>query len=255
MWPISDTWNAPTTPQNDLKPRSPCHHIHSLSSLFFTAKLSTRQGSQSAINKEKKRLRERDRRGGMRQKKGEACEWGCCLAEGKAKHGEQEGEGTHFFKVFIFFPSKRCCRGIPVPFPLLIIPIIMAHYENLINNTEDIVVAISHMVVGLCSVTILPLASTYVCQRRAAMTSSSCAHLALPTERHTLGVGGGGYSSWLPAWVNFVCGIRSDWGQNVNWHPGWPIKLWCSWEREGRGAEQREETQKIIILACVLLQH
>lgn len=142
-----------------------------------------------------------------------------------------------------------------MPFPLLIIPIIMAHYENLINNTEDIVVAISHMVVGLCSVTILPLASTYVCQRRAAMTSSSCAHLALPTERHTLGVGGGGYSSWLPAWVNFVCGIRSDWGQNVNWHPGWPIKLWCSWEREGSGAEQREETHKIIIHACVLLQH
>ena len=37
---------------------------------------------------------------------------------------------------------------------LLIIPIITAHYENLINNTEDIVVAISHMVVGLYSVTI-----------------------------------------------------------------------------------------------------
>lgn len=69
----------------------------------------------------------------------------------------------------------------------------MAHYENVINNTEDIVVAISHMVVGLCSVTILPLASTYVCQRRAAMTSSSSAHLALPTESHTLGWGG----SWV----------------------------------------------------------
>lgn len=78
-----------------------------------------------------------------------------------------------------------------MPFLLLIIPIIMAHYENLINNTEDIVMAISHMVVGLCSVTILPLASTYVCQRRAAMTSSSSAHLALPTERHTLGLGRG----------------------------------------------------------------
>lgn len=63
--------------------------------------------------------------------------------------------------------------------PILIIPIIMAHYESLINNTEDIVVAISHMVMGLCSVTILPLASTYVCHRRAAMTSWSCAHLAL----------------------------------------------------------------------------
>lgn len=79
-----------------------------------------------------------------------------------------------------------------MPVPLLIIPIIMAHYENVINNTEDIVVAISHMVVGLCSVTILPLASTYVCQRRAAMTSSSCAHLALPTENHTQGVCVGG---------------------------------------------------------------
>lgn len=65
-------------------------------------------------------------------------------------------------------------------FPLLIIPIIMARYENVINNTEDIVVAISHMVVGLRSVTISPLASTYVCQRRAAMTSSSSAHLVLP---------------------------------------------------------------------------
>lgn len=68
----------------------------------------------------------------------------------------------------------------------------MAHCENLINNTEDIVVAISHMVVGLCSVTILPLASTYVCQEHAAMTSSSSAHLAsppslLPGERRTLG--------------------------------------------------------------------
>lgn len=41
-----------------------------------------------------------------------------------------------------------------MPMQLLIIPIIMAHYENLINNTEDIVVAISHMVVGLYSVTI-----------------------------------------------------------------------------------------------------
>lgn len=76
-----------------------------------------------------------------------------------------------------------------MPFPLLIIPIIKAQYENLINNTENIVVAISHMVVGLRSVTILPLASTYVCQRRTAMTSSSSAHLARPTERHMLGWG------------------------------------------------------------------
>lgn len=66
------------------------------------------------------------------------------------------------------------------PAPILIIPIIMAHYENLINNTEDIVVAISHMAVGLYSVTISPLASTYVCQNRASVTSSSCAHLAPP---------------------------------------------------------------------------
>lgn len=65
------------------------------------------------------------------------------------------------------------------PALLLIIPIIMARYENVINNTEDIVVAISHMVVGLCSVTILPLASTYVCQEHASMTSPGSAHLAL----------------------------------------------------------------------------
>lgn len=45
-----------------------------------------------------------------------------------------------------------CRQAMPMLF--LIIPIIMAHYENLINNTEDIVVAISHMVVGLYSVTI-----------------------------------------------------------------------------------------------------
>lgn len=73
----------------------------------------------------------------------------------------------------------RGYKSILDPVPLLIIPIIMAHDESLINNTEDIVVAISHMAMGLCSVTILPLASTYVCHRRAAMTSSSCAHLAL----------------------------------------------------------------------------
>lgn len=71
-------------------------------------------------------------------------------------------------------------RARPVSARALIIPIIMAHYENVINNTEDIVVAISHMVVGLCSVTNSPLASTYVCQERASMTSVSSAHLALP---------------------------------------------------------------------------
>lgn len=61
----------------------------------------------------------------------------------------------------------------------------MAHYENVINNTEDIVVAISHMVVGPCSVTILPLASPYVCQKRAPMTSSTPAHLPPSTwEKH-----------------------------------------------------------------------
>lgn len=61
----------------------------------------------------------------------------------------------------------------------------MAHYENVINNTEDIVVAISHMVVGPCSVTILPLASPYVCQERAPMTSSTQAHLPPSTwEKH-----------------------------------------------------------------------
>ena len=92
-----------------------------------------------------------------------------------------------------------------MPVPLLIIPIIMAHYENVINNTEDIVVAISHMVVGLCSVTMLPLASTCVCQRRAAMTSSSSAHLALPTERR-----GGGGGVFLPA---------SRLSEFFMWHP------------------------------------
>lgn len=122
--------------------------------------------------------------------------------KGRPNKGHKEGKVTHFLQFnSFFFPRKGCCRGIPVPVLLLIIPIIMAHYENVINNTEDIVVAISHMVVGLCSVTILPLASTYVCQRRAAMTSSSSAHLALPTEKHMLGMvgGGAGYSSWLLA--------------------------------------------------------
>lgn len=128
----------------------------------------------------------------------------------------------------------------------------MAHYENVINNTEDIVVAISHMVVGLCSVTSLPLASTYVFQRRAAMTSSSSAHLALPAESHSLRVGADGYSSWLLAWVNFLCGIRSDWGHNVNRRLGRPIKLWCSREREGRGGG-RHETRTIP--ACLLFIH
>lgn len=194
------------------------------------------------------------KRGSMRQKKGEGGEWESCWAEGRTKDRGQGRESDTFFAGFeFFFPSKGCCRGIPVPVPLLIIPIIMAHYENVINNTEDIVVAISHMVVGLCSVTILPLASTYVCQRRTAMTSSSSAHLALPTERHTVGVGGAGYSSWLLAWVNFLCGIRSDWGQNVNWRLGWPIKLWCSWEREGKGDGRRHETR--IICGCVLFKH
>lgn len=60
----------------------------------------------------------------------------------------------------------------------LIIPIIMAWYENVINNTEDTVVAISHMVVGPRSVTILPLASTYVCQTCGPTTGSGSAHLA-----------------------------------------------------------------------------
>ena len=54
--------------------------------------------------------------------------------------------------------SSLGCEYFLYEFPFedlfLIIPIIMAPYENLINNTEDIVVAISHMVVGLYSVTI-----------------------------------------------------------------------------------------------------
>lgn len=102
--------------------------------------------------------------------------------------GDKEERMSHLIadaRIFVF--AAEASQSL---FPLLIIPIIMAHYENVINNTEDIVVAISHMVVGLCSVTILPLASTYVCQSRAAMTSSSSAHLALPTERHTPKGGG-----------------------------------------------------------------
>lgn len=55
-----------------------------------------------------------------------------------------------FFQVPVY---TMCGRG-KESMLFLIIPIIMAHYENLINNTEDIVVAISHMVVGLYSVTI-----------------------------------------------------------------------------------------------------
>lgn len=91
-------------------------------------------------------------------------------------------------RIVYFFPNlKMAAEASQCLLPLLIIPIIMALYENVINNTADIVVAISHMVVGLCSVTNLPLASTYVCQRRAAMTRSSSAHLALPTERCALG--------------------------------------------------------------------
>lgn len=98
--------------------------------------------------------------------------------------------------------------------PLLIIPIIMAHCENLINNTEDIVVAISHMVVGLCSVTTLPLASTYVCQKRAAMTSCTSAHLALPPPSRQApnqprwggrGGGGGGRERATPPGILPVC--------------------------------------------------
>lgn len=102
-----------------------------------------------------------------------------------------EKENSPKLTLFLLGLSLRAeggAKGITLPAPTLIIPIIMACNENVINNTEDIVVAISHMVVGLCSGTILPLASTYVCQRRAAMTNSSSAHLALPTERCTWGM-------------------------------------------------------------------
>lgn len=128
-----------------------------------------------------------------------------------------------------------------MPVPLLIIPIIMAHYENVINNTEDIVVAISHMVVRLCSVTILPLASTYVCQRRAAMTSSSSAHLALPTERHTLSVGGGG-------WVFLLASRLSDFFYAASGRTGdemstgvWDGPSNSGAPGKGRGGEERRE--------------
>lgn len=138
-----------------------------------------------------------------------------------------------------------------MPVPLLIIPIIMAHYENVINNTEDIVVAISHMVVGLCSVTILPLASTYVCQRRAAMTSSSSAHLALPTERHSLGVGG--------SWVFLLASRLSEF---FMWHPvglGTKCQLASGTAHQtlvllGKGGEGRREEarDKNYLRLCVI---
>lgn len=141
-----------------------------------------------------------------------------------------------------------------MPVPLLIIPIIMAHYENVINNTEDIVVAISHMVVGLCSVTILPLASTSVCQRRAAMTSSSSAHLALPTERHTQGwgLGGGGrvfllasrlteFFMWHPVGLGTKCQPASGTAHQT--------LLLLGGKRERGGHETRR-----IICACLLFK-
>lgn len=165
---------------------------------------------------------------------------------------------THFFffyRIYLFL-SKRYCRGIPVPFPLLIIPIIKAHYENLINNTENIVVAISHMVVGLRSVTILPLASTYVCQRRTAMTSSSSAHLARPTERHMLGWGGGRvfllasrmneFCTWHPVGLGTKCQPASRTGHQT------PVLLGEG--GAGRGVEgRREDVQENYYLCfCVI---
>lgn len=123
-----------------------------------------------------------------------------------------------------------------MPVPRLIIPIIMARYESVINNTEDIVVAISHMVVGLCSVTILPLASTYVCQRRAAMTSSSCAHLALPTET------GGGRGALLLASRLTKFFIASGWTGDKMSSSVWdsPSNSGAPWGRQG-GAGRRQE--------------
>lgn len=106
----------------------------------------------------------------------------------------------------------------------------MALYENVINNTEDIVVAISHMVVGLCSVTILPLASTYVCQRRVALTSSSSAHLALPAESRLLGVEGAGYS--LPEQLLYA---TSGWTGDKMSTGAWDDPSNCSWERRAEG--------------------
>lgn len=57
-------------------------------------------------------------------------------------------------------------RSISAPVTLLNIPVIMARYENVINNRQCIAVAICHMVVGLRSITILPLASTYFFQKQ-----------------------------------------------------------------------------------------
>ena len=66
------------------------------------------------------------------------------------------------------------------------------------------------------------------------------------------GGGGAGYSSWLLAWLNFLCSIRSDWGQNVNRRLGWPIKLWCSWESEGRGRREEEARDENYLCLCVI---
>lgn len=157
--------------------------------------------------------------------------------------------------LYIYFLIHRCCQSIPVPAPLLIIPIIMALYENVINNTADIVVAISHMVVGLCSVTNLPLASTYVCQRRAAMTSLSSAHLALPTERCTLGAEDelGVPPGFMPEWVFYVA---FSWTRDKMSTGVWdsPSTSMLLGKGKKRGGERRHKSSKIIC-ACVFFKH
>lgn len=177
MWPNSTTWNAPTTPQHCLQP-------HDAVFINYQTHFSLQNCKQDGEMGSLRTPMRNQCKATWRARKWLRVQWkGICR--------KQEGDATLFCRVYIFWVRDVTATSQSL-FPLLIIPIIMAHYENLINNAEDIVVAISHMVVGLCSVTIFPLASTYVCHRHAAMTSSSSAHLALPAVRKTLkGVDGG----------------------------------------------------------------
>lgn len=180
----------------------------------------------------------------------------CSKAKQKTNHRVQGRVcDTDFAGFVFFFPRKGCCRGIPVPVPLLIIPIIMAHYENVINNTEDIVVAISHMVVGLCSVTILPLASTYVCQRPCSHDKLKfCSPCTPHWEPHT---GGGG------SWVFLLASRLSEFfmqhpvGLGTKCQPasGMAHQTLMLLGKGGKkeGGRRRHETRRIIC-ACVFKQ-
>lgn len=109
MWPISDTWNHAPEPLKAKVPMSPYSLI--IISIFHCKVVNRTVKPEHNQQGKKEAEGMRQRRGGMRQKKGEACEWGCCLAEGKAKHGEQEGEVTHFvLSVYIFSEQEMLQR-------------------------------------------------------------------------------------------------------------------------------------------------